>query len=300
MNHVDEYRIGRTKPLDEDDVEEVYPAVHQPSFNPELGNSENLKQRRVPAPSYQNQATTHSKPVVTNTTFNKTPVIIILAIFALLGLTYYQLYKTKTEKVQIKNVTWEHIVKVSEYREVIRESFNVPVGGRIISTTSAIYSHNEIRHTREKCSSRLEDVPSHKEYSHTNTKVDDDGTIRKKEVYRVVTRKQIKNYCWDEIEIERVPEYRPFYTYAIMEWMSLPDLVTRGKGTTTPKFAPVNTSPTLREDGRIATYKGNFETSDRKQHEYKLDVPMYNRVKSNIGKYCDVTWSFVELKKIQC
>jgi len=120
-------------------------------------------------------------------------------------------------------VTWERLLNIERYQQVTKEGYILPAGANVISSTQEL-TYKEIKNTIEKCSQKQEDVPSHKEYSHTNTQVEEDGTVKKKDIYRVVYKKEVKNYCWEEVQVQKIPEYRTKYIYSIWEWILMPSL----------------------------------------------------------------------------
>lgn len=302
-NEVEINKIGKTKSLYEEDEEEVYRPQRQPSTNPEYnsGNPE-LKQRKVNSPgSADAPSNFESELPKKGLSTAKLGWFIFFGVLASLIVLYLFLNSSSTDFAELKNVKWTREVFTERYQENTKEGWDLPLGAKVISSRQEIYQYNEIRHTKERCSTREEDIPSHKEYSHTNTKVEEDGTVRKKDIYRVVTKKGLKTYCWNDVEIERVPEYRQKYIYTIWEWTALPALKTQGEGPNSkPKFAKFRPNAQHRVAKKVSTYYAVLQTANGKVHEYKLTPEMFQDARNNFGKLCQVTWSYFELKNLKC
>jgi hypothetical protein len=60
-------------------------------------------------------------------------------------------------------------------------------------------------------------VPDKKVYSHTNTKIQNDGTVKKKDIYKKTYK--TKRVCENENIVEKRPEIRVKYYYEMTEWV---------------------------------------------------------------------------------
>jgi len=80
----------------------------------------------------------------------------------------------------------------------------------------------------------------------------------------------------------------------------MPSLKTFGEGSSKAKFAKFRPDKNNRVKSRVSIYVAKLETGNGKIHEYKLDQAMYKHSRDSIGKNCQVTWSYFDLKSIQC
>eukprot|EP01080_Neovahlkampfia_damariscottae_P006329 gene6329-10336_t len=313
-NQVDPSKVGRVKSIHEEDVEEVTGAPKQPSYNPEVVDtnfsSSTMKQRKPNSSPSSNDFSsepqqTTSKNTNQSTNTKKYLIIgVLILMLASLGGWYYTLSSVKSERVKIFDTLWERQVYPQENRLITREDWILPPGATVLRTKREIYGYNEIyeKTGREICTEKIEKVPSHKEYSHTNTKIKDDGTVIKKDNYKTVYKNNVKTYCYDEKVTKKVPEFRTKYYYQILVWTNLDPLVTKGNGKNQkPYFAKYKKDATHRIEKKVSIYQIRFEKlSDGKLVTYKSNAHLFKMANKNIKRDCMVHWNYFELKELHC
>jgi hypothetical protein len=230
-------------------------------------------------------------------------VSVLLLLLASLLFWYYSLSSVKVERVIIKDTLWERTVHPQEYKLIIKHDWHLPAGATVLSSKQEVYQYNTIyRETgREICTTKVEKVPSYKEYSHTNTKVLEDGTVKKQDVYRTVMKDDVKNYCYMEKETHQVPEYRTKYKYQLWTWVDLEVLKTSGQGKNQkPYFAKYREDKEHKISKKVSTYQIKFESKGNKISTYKTTLKLFKRANQNLEKECTVRWSYFELKDLTC
>ena len=314
-NQVDPSKVGKTKSIYEQDVEEVTGRPKQPSYNPEVVDenitSSTTKQRKQNSSPNSTENSKNNLNEFKNTIETSTPnykkSIILFVIFLIslfVGVWYYNLSAIKTEKVMIFDTIWERQVHLQENKLVTKEGWELPTGATVLRTKREIYKYNEISEDtgREICTEKLEKVPSHKEYSHTNTKIKEDGSVIKKDNYKTIFKNNIKTYCYPEKILKKVPEFRTKYYYQIFVWTDLEPLITKGNGRNMkPYFAKYREDKTHKISKKVSIYKIRFEKLDSgKLVTYKANSKFFKIASKNVKRECIVDWNYFDLKNLKC
>lgn len=277
------------------------PNFHQPNFQQqEIHDKPNLTRRRKRNSDTFQQETKYF-PNHTEKKKNNSGVIILFLILFIGGyLCYHFLFKYKYERATIVNVKWKNKIYPEEYVLVEKSGWSMPPGAQLVSIQNEIYQyHDVVVGVRQECHD--EKVPTHKVYSHTETQVFNDGTVKKKDKYK----KQFTNrrVCKNVNVVESRPEYRPKYYYKIWEWRPMDTRVTEGSATgryKTPYWADFK----IDNYHRIKSKSSEFQIILKKLNgditTYKINESQYRKYSSQIGRLCTVKWNYFSLNKIEC
>jgi len=140
-------KIGKTKSLREEDVEEVFSKPSQPTYNPELNNYSNnpeLKQRKQNSETQETQIHVEQPKKGTEPESKSIALFVIIGIIIVLIILYFLLGSSKTEFAILKNVTWERLLNIERYQQVTKEGYILPAGANVISSTQEL-TYKEIK-----------------------------------------------------------------------------------------------------------------------------------------------------------
>ena len=242
---------------------------------------------------------------------SKLPITIIGASVAgvtLLSLLIYgivYLFSSHPQEVKVTGFEWTQSINVEEYRTLTQTDWNVPVDGRVISTSQQVHHYDKVldhvNHLNRVVYDKVQD--GYETVKRTKSERVQDGTERVKvgstktsrgngyydstpvyenrPKYKTVNReyseqvakyKQVpRNEPYDENVYVDVPIYKTKYTYLIDRWVDANPVSLNGTDKN-PRWPEVSVSSTRRAANKHSSYIVYFSNKEGQRLSYETDL----------------------------
>lgn len=179
-------------------------------------------------------------------------------------------------KVEVVQMHWERSIETEQYKEVTEEAWQVPSGGRVISSYQAVHHHRQVS-DGYVTKTRNKRVKVGEERYVCGQKDLGNGYFEDKYCTRPVYETRTERY--QEEQFHQEPVYQTKYRYAIYKWLPAGVIQTSGndKAPQWGNISQLNQDQSRRETGRKELYTITVQDEKDRQHEEKLS---FNRWKN--------------------
>ena len=183
----------------------------------------------------------------------------------------------KSITVEVVQMHWEREIDTEQYKEVTEEAWQVPQGGRVISSHQAVHHH---RRVSDGYVTRTRDVKVKTgEERYVCGKRDmGNGYFEDKYCTRPIYETRRENY--QEEQFHEEPVYQTKYRYAIFKWVPAGPLNTSGNDKK-PQWADVSVienDKNRRETGRLERYTILVKDEKGNDHEEKMSLDKWQTI----------------------
>ncbi len=208
-----------------------------------------------------------------------------LAGIFLVATLIFALFKTHLVEVNVTGFSWERTIEIDELRTVREDDWNVPAGGRQISSRREIHHYDKvIDHYDNKTrtvTERVQTGTTTEKYA-CGTKDKGNGFFETKycersvPVYKTETRQE----PYKDPVYKDEPRYQTKYTYDIDRWVH--DRTERASGSDRhPEWPTFALRGKQREAGRDETYTTYFTDAKGKAYFYNVDQSQWTNLDPN-------------------
>lgn len=203
--------------------------------------------------------------VYINPTFKKIlPVLaVIIAILFFIG-------SRRTEiKVTVERFEWNRTINVEEYKEVTKEAWSIPEGGRELSRFQAIHHYDRISDGFVTKTRTVREAAGTEEYVCGKRDMGN-GYFEDKMCSRTIYESREETY--QEEVFREEPVYKTKYKYAIFKWVNAPPIKTSdsNKNPEWGDLSRITADENLREAGRKEVY--TILVRDEKNETHRHDI----------------------------
>ena len=149
-----------------------------------------------------------------------------LGTIGFLVLLFISLFFTSEIEVQVSSFEWKRSLKVEKYIEVVEENWQIPQGGKQISSFEAVHHYNKIPDGTET-KTRTVSVQTGSERVVVGQK--DLGNGYFEDVYEDRPIYTEKEETYEETKYREEPVYKTKYKYSIFRWKDAGTFATKGK-----------------------------------------------------------------------
>lgn len=209
------------------------------------------------------------------------PGWLAIALVAALFLLGWALFRTRPVAFTVQGFSWERAVYLEREATVVREGWEVPSGGRKLSTSRRVHHHNQVvdrYENRTRTVSERRQTGTRTVREKTGTRDNGNGTFsdvyetRSEPVYETVHRQ-----VTESVPVYRsVPVYATWYRYEIEEWN--PSRQPRAGGRDQRPYWPDSRLQRReREARRSERYRLFLRDPKGKQYQYEPDLDAWQR-----------------------
>lgn len=197
------------------------------------------------------------------------------------GLLIFLLGYTKETTVSVASFEWERTIEVEQNREVTKEGWEVPQGGRMINQYRAIHHYDKILEGYETRTRTVREEVGTEQYV-CGTRSLGNGYMEDKYCTRKVYENREEEY--EEPIYRKEAVYRQKYKYTIYEWTAVNPLLTSGKN----HDAQWANTQAIEQDPnqRVRNKRGKYLVfvKDKKQNIHQEEVPLEKWKSYQIGQ----------------